>query len=62
MWKRAKVLKGRGAATPSAITAPDDVARDEPSSSVGSGATAQLIDMADWRLLPPADSGLSGVA
>ena len=53
---------GAAVATPITSTAPRDLARQEPSSSVGSCATGQLIDMADWRLLPPVESGLGGAA
>jgi hypothetical protein len=34
----------------------------EPSSSVGSCSVGQLIGMAEWRLLPPVDSGHGGPA
>lgn len=53
---------GTAVATPFTITAHSDPARHEPSSSVGSCAMGQLIDMADWRLLPPVDSELGGAA
>jgi hypothetical protein len=43
-------------------TADSDPAPHEPSSSVGSCATGQLIDMGDWRLLPPVDFPVGGAA
>lgn len=39
-----------------------DSARDELSSSAGSSAMGQLIDMAEWRLLPPVDPTAEGAA
>jgi hypothetical protein len=55
--------RGKGTAQdPESETAHGDLARHEPSSSVGSSTTGQLIDMADWRLLPPFDSRVGGAA
>lgn len=39
-----------------------DCAREEPSSSDGSCAMGQLIDLAEWRLLPPVDPSGDGAA
>ena len=62
----AKVLKRRfvrpaAVATPFTITSHGDPDRQEPSPD-GSRATGQLIDMGEWRLLPPVDSDLDGAA
>jgi hypothetical protein len=62
----AKVLKGRFArptavGTPFTITSHGDPGRQEPSPD-GSRAADQLIDMGEWRLLPPVDSDLDGAA
>jgi hypothetical protein len=38
------------------------LAPDEPSAPDESCTSGQLIDMADWRLLPPVDPGLDGAA
>jgi hypothetical protein len=67
MWNGTKVLKGRFArrtavATPFTITSHGDPDHQEPSSSGGSRAIGQLIDMAEWRLLRPVDSGFDGAA
>jgi hypothetical protein len=56
----AKALKA--VATPFSNTAHSDPGRDEPSRAVEPSAGGQLIDMAEWRLLPPVDSGLGGAA
>ena len=61
----AKVLKSRFA-RPTAvgtftITNHGDPGRQEPSPD-GSRAPGQLIDMGEWRLLPPVDSDLNGAA
>jgi hypothetical protein len=48
-------------ATPFTITSDDDPGQQEPSSSDGSRPVGQLIDMAEWRLLP-VDSALDGAA
>lgn len=66
MRNGAKVLKRRftrrtGVATPFTITSHSDPGQ-EPGSSGGSCAMGQLIDMADWRLPPPVDSGFDEVA
>jgi hypothetical protein len=37
-------------------------ARDETSSPVESSAMGQLIDLAEWRLLPPVDPSDDGAA
>ncbi|MDQ1489952.1 MAG: hypothetical protein QOD57_3718 [Actinomycetota bacterium] len=71
MRNGAKVLEGRlrgwtrGQDTeqgPGSGTADRDPAPHESLSSGGSSATGQLIDMGDWRLLPPVDSAVGGAA
>jgi hypothetical protein len=62
----AKVQKDRFArpaavVTPFTITSHGDPGRQEPSPD-GWQATGQLIDMGEWRLLPPVDSDLDGAA
>jgi hypothetical protein len=62
-----KVLKGRftrqlSVATTFTITSHGDTGRQEPSSSGGSCAMGQLIDMAEWRLPRLVDSGFDGAA
>ena len=62
----AKVLKSRLAratavGTPFTITNHGDPGRQEPSPD-GSRGPGRLIDMGEWRLLPPVDSDLDGVA
>jgi len=49
-------------ATPLTNTGHSDLGRDEPSCAAEPVAVGQLIDMAEWRLLPPVDSGLGGAA
>lgn len=60
MRNAAKALKA--VATPFTNTDHSDLADDKPSCSVEPGTAGQLIEMGEWRLLPPVDSGLGGVA
>jgi hypothetical protein len=60
MWNLTKAL--RPVATPFSNNAHSDLECDEPSCAVEPGGVGQLIDMAEWRLLPPVDSGLGGAA
>lgn len=71
MRKGAKALEGRlrgwtrGQDTEQELgfgTGDSDPAPHEPLSSGGSSATGQLIDMGDWRLLPPVASAVGGAA
>ncbi|HEV7686982.1 MAG TPA: hypothetical protein VGQ80_10450 [Acidimicrobiia bacterium] len=71
MRKGAKALEGRlrgwtrGQNTEHGLgsgTADSDPTPHEPSSPGGSSATGQLIDMGDWRLLPPVASAVGGAA
>jgi hypothetical protein len=71
MRNGAKVLEGRlrgwtrgqdTGQSPGSGTADSVPAPHEPLSSGGSSATGQLIDMGDWRLLPPVDSAVGGAA
>jgi hypothetical protein len=57
-WTRGQDTE-QGAASGTADRHP---APHEPLSSGGSSATGQLIDMGDWRLLPPIDSAVGGAA
>jgi hypothetical protein len=47
---------------PGSGTADSDPAPHEPLSPGGSSARGQLIDMGDWRLLPPLDLAVGGAA
>jgi hypothetical protein len=62
-----KVRKGRSArrtavATPFTIPSHSDPGHLEPSSPGESQAMGQLIDMTEWRLLRPVDSGSDGAS